>query len=49
MTFVAHGEEEKLFKTMEENIGITIDTLSGKMFKLSNILAVKHVFKDGAY
>ena len=29
MTFVAKGEEEKLFKKMEETIGITIDALPG--------------------
>ncbi len=30
VTFVAKGEEEKLFKRMEENIGTTIDVLPGK-------------------
>lgn len=29
VTFVAQGEEDKLFKRMEENIGITIDELPG--------------------
>lgn len=38
MTFVAQGEEDKLFKRMEENIGITIDALPGTD-KFSNFLA----------
>ena len=29
MTYVAKGEEEKLFNKMEETIGVTIDTLPG--------------------
>ena len=38
VTFVAQREEEKLFKTMGENIGVTIDTLPG-----TNVQAVKYV------
>mgnify|MGYP006896152488 FL=1 len=29
VTFVAKGEDEKLFKKMEETIGVTIDALPG--------------------
>ena len=29
VTFVAKGEEEKLFKKMEETIGVMIDALPG--------------------
>lgn len=34
VTFVAKGEEEKLFKRIEENIGTTIDVLPGRDYIL---------------
>ena len=37
MTFVAKGEEEKLFKRIEENIGTTIDVLPGTIIILSDL------------
>ena len=38
MTYVAKGEEEKLFKKMEETIGVTIDTLPGITNWKKNVL-----------
>ena len=34
VTFVAQGDEEKLFKRIEENIGTTIEALPGKIILL---------------
>jgi len=31
VSFVARGEEDKLFKKIEENIGTTIDALPGRV------------------